>query len=81
MTGDDSHASVPIARIIANELEILGSHGIQAYRYAELLTMIQSGELKPELLVGKAISLEDAVVALPDMNNFTSTGVTVIDRF
>ena len=81
MTGDDSRASVPIARVIADELEILGSHGCQAHRYAELLGMIGSGDLKPERLVGNTIRLEDAVEALPEMNNFTGTGVTVIDRF
>lgn len=68
-------------RVIADELEILGSHGIQAHRYAEILAMIRAGELRPDLLVGSTISLEDALVELPQMNNFTGTGVTVIDRF
>ncbi len=81
MLGDDRSPGLPMDRVIANELEIIGSHGIQAHRYAELLAMIRAGKLRPELLVGKTISLEDAVVALPVMNNFAGTGVTVIDRF
>ena len=81
MVGDDSRAALPMDRVIADELEILGSHGIQAHRYAELLAMIGSGELRPDLLVGKTIGLEDALAELPGMNNFTGTGVTVIDRF
>ena len=67
--------------IIANELEMLGSHGMQAYKYAEMLEMIRQGKLQPEKLIGKTISLEDALPELVNMNNFTATGVTVIDRF
>jgi len=81
MMGDDRSPTLPMDRVIADELEILGSHGMQAHRYAELLAMIRTGELRPDLLVGKTISLEDALVELPGMNNFTDTGVTVIDRF
>ena len=65
----------------ADELEVIGSHGMQAHRYSELLDMIQAGELRPDLLIGNTISLEQAVLALPQMNNFPGAGVTVIDRF
>jgi len=81
MVGDDRRPSLPMDRVIANELEILGSHGIQAHRYAELLAMIRAGKLRPDLLIGRTICLEDAVVELPEMNSFTGAGVTVIDRF
>jgi alcohol dehydrogenase len=81
MTGDDRSPQLPMDRVIANELEILGSHGMQAHRYTELLTMIRAGELRPDLLVGRTISLENVLVELPGMNNFTDSGVTVIDRF
>lgn len=81
MLGDHSQPSIPMDRVIANELEILGSHGIQAYRYSELVTMIQSGKLFPEKLVGKTISIEEALEELVNMDNFSGTGVTVIDRF
>ena len=81
MVGADRSPPLPMDRVLAEELEILGSHGIQAHRYAELLAMIRAGALRPDLLIGKTISLEDALVELPSMNNFTGTGVTVIDRF
>jgi alcohol dehydrogenase len=81
MTGDDRSPQLPMDRVIANELEILGSHGMQAHRYTELLAMIRAGELRPDLLVGRTISLENVLVELPRMNNFTDSGVTVIDRF
>ena len=81
MVGDDRSPAMPMDRVIADELEILGSHGMQAHRYAELLDMIRAGKLRPERLIGKTISLEDTLVELPAMNDFTGTGVTVIDRF
>jgi len=81
MEAKDSDAMVPMRGIIANELEILGSHGMQAYKYASLLKMIQEGKLQPEKLTGKAISLKESPQELMNMNEFQQTGITVIDRF
>ncbi|MEM8683850.1 MAG: zinc-binding dehydrogenase, partial [Pseudomonadota bacterium] len=81
MLGDDVWPPLPMHRVIAHELEIFGSHGMQAHRYPQLLSMIQAGDLRPELLIGRTISLDDARRALPEMNRFPGTGVAVIDRF
>ncbi len=81
MVDGDQSPTVPMDRVIADELEILGSHGMQAHRYPELLAMIQSGKLKPESLVSRTISLDDALTELPAMHKSTETGITVIDRF
>ncbi|MDJ0760870.1 MAG: zinc-dependent alcohol dehydrogenase family protein [Woeseiaceae bacterium] len=81
MVGGDGNPEVPMDRVIAEELELIGSHGMQAHRYPEILDMIRNGELQPELLIGKTIDLDEAIAALPDMDRFESTGVTVIDRF
>lgn len=81
MVGHYRHAAVPMDQVIAKELEVVGSHGMQAYRYDELLTMICSGMLHPERLIGDRISLEEAPQALAAMDDFHNTGVTVIDRF
>jgi len=81
MVADDRHPSVPMNKVIANELEILGSHGIQSYRYPAMLTMIQSGKLSPGKLTGKTINLEEALDELVNMDSFGGTGVTVINKF
>lgn len=81
MTGDHQHPKVPMDRILADELEIIGSHGMQAFRYTEMLTMIRQGRLQPEKLIEKTISLEEATIALPAMNNFKNSGVLVIGKF
>jgi alcohol dehydrogenase len=81
MLGGQNHPSIPMDRVIARELEIRGSHGIQAYQYPRLFEMIRNGRLKPSLLVGQRISLEDSLAALTEMDSFKGLGVTVIDSF
>jgi alcohol dehydrogenase len=81
MATEHRHAAVPMDRVIANELEILGSHGIQAHKYPEILHMIQAGKLHPEKLIGKTISLEESLEALVTMDSFPGAGVRVINRF
>lgn len=80
MVGDHAHPSVPMDRVVAHELEILGSHGMQAHRFPAVLDMIRAGKLHPEKLIGKTISLQQAPEELMQMDNFSGTGVTVIDR-
>ncbi len=72
---------IPIDKVIGRELEITGSHGMQAHRYPEMLEMIRTGKLEPQKLIGKTVTLEESVIELADMNSFAGTGVTVINRF
>lgn len=81
MLADHAMPQIPMARVIAHELEIYGSHGMQAWRYDDMLAMIRSGRLSPEKLIGRHITLTDAVTALPAMNTFTDSGISIIDRF
>ena len=81
MTGEHQHPKIPMDLVIAHELEILGSHGMQAYRYPEMLRMIERGKLHPEKLIEKTLSLEEAASALPAMDRFEHRGVMVVDRF
>jgi len=81
MVADHKDAAIPMDKVIARELEILGSHGMQAYRYDRLLAMIVSGKLNPDLLIGKRVSLEASVDELKHMDRFEGSGVTIIDKF
>lgn len=81
MLGDHTTPQVPMAKVIGKELEILGSHGMQAYRYGAMLDMISSGKLDPSRLVGNRISLEEAPETLINMDKFQSLGATVITSF
>lgn len=81
MAGEDSTPKIPMHKVLANELEIRGSHGMQAHRYVDMLEMIRTGALSPEKLIGRTISLEESIAVLTSMNDFSSTGVTVITQF
>ena len=81
LLGGHETPQIPMNKVIANELEILGSHGIQAYRYPALLEMIAAGKLHPEKLIGRTISLEQGAEELTRMDEFRGVGVTVIDRY
>ena len=81
LVGDDHNPRVPMGRVLSNELEILGSHGMQAHRYADMLAMITAGDLAPERLIGKTVSLEEASTELTSMDKFSNKGVTVISEF
>jgi alcohol dehydrogenase len=81
MLGEHTTPQVPMAKVIGKELEILGSHGMQAHRYGAMLDMIGSGKLDPARLVGDKIALADAPEALMNMDKFQSVGATVITTF
>jgi len=81
MTGNHKNPKIPMDKVLANELEIIGSHGMQAYKYPDMLEMIINGKLQPEKLIEKTISLQEATIALPNMDKFDHKGVWVIDSF
>jgi alcohol dehydrogenase len=81
MLDDQATPRVPMSKVIADELEILGSHGMQAHRYDAMLALVQSGRIAPERLVGREISLEESIPALMAMDSFQGVGATVVTRF
>lgn len=81
MLGEHSTPIIPMSTVIAKELEILGSHGMQAHRYDAMFAMMQSGKLAPQKLIGRTISLEQSIEALMNMDKFEVAGVTVVNSF
>ena len=81
MLGEHAAPAVPMPRIIGQEIELLGSHGMQAHRYGAMLDMVASGKVDPARLVGNRIALAEAPEALMSMDSFQSVGATVITRF
>jgi len=80
MLDDHARPQIPMDKVIAWELEIRGSHGMQAFRYQAMMDMIETGKLKPQKLVGKKISLDEAPEALMKMDRFEEKGITVVTR-
>ena len=81
LLGKDYLPELPMHLVIANELEIIGSHGMQAFRYPAIFKMMEKGLLRPELLVNKIVSLEEGILELTHMDAFDRQGVPVINRF
>ena len=81
LLAEQSAPPVPMSLVVGRELEIVGSHGMQAHRYPEMLALIEAGRLAPQRLVGRRIALDEAPAALAAMDRFPGVGVTVVDRF
>jgi len=81
MAAEQSAPPIPMGIVIGNELEILGSHGMQAHRYPHVLDLIVAGKLEPQLLIQQRVTLVEGAEILEHMGEFNTTGVAVIDRF
>ena len=79
MLGEHTTPAIPMAQVIAHELEIYGSHGMQSWRYDAMLAMILAGTLQPQRLIGERLTLEDAVPALMAMDGRAPDGIAIID--
>jgi len=81
LLGSHSDPPIPMSQVIAGELELYGSHGLQAHEYPRLFRMIQSRQVDPRRLITDTVTLEEAAELLPKLDEFPGDGVTVIDEF
>lgn len=72
-------ADLPMDRIIAWELDVLGSHGMPSSDYPELLELVRTGALRPHELIGRTVGLDEAAALLPGWSPADSTGMIIID--
>jgi alcohol dehydrogenase len=70
-----------MAQVIGHELEIYGSHGMQAWRYDAMLSMLTAGRMKPQQLISKRISLTEGVSELVNLDKAETPGIAVITSF
>ncbi len=71
-------ADLPIARIIRDELELLGVHGLSASRFDQVFALIEAGRFDPGAVVTRLLTLDEVCDALPAMAAFSNPGVAVI---
>ena len=69
---------VPMDLVIARELRLLGSHGMAARAYPEMLALVEAGRLRPAQLITRRIGLDQAPRALVAMSDASPDGITVI---
>jgi alcohol dehydrogenase len=77
LAGAEREPPVPMAELIARELEIAGVHGMPVGGYPALLRLVASGAVDPGRLIGRRIPLEEAGAALAAMDR-PAEGITVI---
>ncbi|HXH80643.1 MAG TPA: alcohol dehydrogenase catalytic domain-containing protein [Nocardioides sp.] len=73
------HPRVPMERVIGWELDVLGSHGMAAADYPDMLALIEQGLLEPQRLVERTIGLDEAAALLPGFDQATLAGMTMVD--
>lgn len=80
MSGRDEEGILPIPAdmITMREIEIVGSNGMQARCYPEMLRMIESGMINPKALVNEEVPLEGVSAVLESMSAFDTLGYSVI---
>jgi alcohol dehydrogenase len=71
-------ADFPISRVIRDELEVLGVHGLSASRFHQVFALMQAGRLDPAAMITQRLSLADVPAALPLMGQFAQPGVSVV---
>src|SRR3954452_5824441 len=77
LTDRDTLPAALVRRVIGHELDIKGSHGLQAHAYPELFRLIQSDALDPTLLVERTTTLDEAPAALEGLQEYRGCGVTI----
>jgi len=75
----DGMSAMPMARVIAWELDVLGSHGMAAVDYPAMLALIDTGALRPQDLIERVIGLDEAARLLPTLDSAAPAGMTMID--
>ncbi|NDL56774.1 zinc-dependent alcohol dehydrogenase family protein [Phytoactinopolyspora mesophila] len=78
LVADAATQAVAMGPVVAQELELVGSHGMPAHHYPRMLDEIVSGLLRPELLLGREMTLDEGVDALIAMSGSSPTGVTIL---
>ena len=81
MTGKDALPKIPMGPVISKELEIIGSHGMQAHQYPAMLDLIFAKNIPLERMIGEQMNLEKGAKALMKMGAFGNIGVMVINEF
>ncbi len=70
---------LPMELVIGRELEVVGSHGMAAHDYPDLLGLVSAGRLDPLALVTRELTLDEAGEALRNVGS--APGIAVITSF
>lgn len=74
LPGVDGHPRVPMDRVIAWEIDVLGSHGMARVDYPAMLDLVESGALRPDALVERVVGLGEGARLLPSFGTASPSG-------
>ncbi len=73
--------ALPVATMITKELEVLGTKGMSARQYPQLMDLITTTGMDLSLLVSRTMDLDDLPGAFETMECFGGYGVAVVTEF
>lgn len=81
MSGEEERGILPLPAdlIVGKELTIVGSMGMQARCYPEMLRMVEAGVINPSSLVTQEVTMEQIGDVLEEMSQFNTLGYSVIN--
>ena len=71
----------PIDVMLAKELTVYASCGMQPARYHVMLNMIETGKLEPAALITGTIPLKKTGKVMESMDDYATLGFVVIDSY
>lgn len=81
MAAESKETPIPMGMVMGKELELIGSHGMQAHAFNPMLEMITTGKLQPSKMISRTVTLEESINVLERMGDFPESGLVVIDQF
>ena len=78
---EGGEVSIPTDMMVFQEIEFVGSFGMQPARYDEIFSMIEAGKIDPSKVVSERVPLEATSEKLAAMTEFDTVGIPVIDEF
>ena len=73
--------SVPTDVMTMQEIEFIGSFGMQPTHYDEIFRMVERDKLDPSKVVSETVPLDDVSEKLDAMSDYGTMGIPVIDEF
>ena len=72
---------IDLGRVIGAELEIIGSHGMPAPAFGELIGLIAAGRVDPGRLITRRCSLREGAELLASFDRSVAAGITIVESF
>ena len=73
--------ALPTDAMVSQEIEFIGSLGMQPTRYDEIFRMVERDRVHPEEVITQSVALEDVSDRLAAMTDYDTRGIEVITEF